>query len=595
MTRAKSRMVSETLSVTTPGTRFSRAKNLIVALVSFHTGLVAIAVGGAAVFAMATVASSFGVQQLIDRVILPAFEDGGVSFGTWLAISGLVVAIALVRGAGVVVRRSYAGISQWATARTIASRVVNHTMRQPAGWHRSRMTGDISARMGTDTDAAITIMGPLPFASSVVVLLVVASTWLLTTDLALGLFAVAVMPAMLAFNMVYQRKVDRFYRIAQDELGNLSEAAHESFDGVLVVKAFGAEERETERLAMISRRLQGARTRAVTIRSGFEAVIDATPSLVNVAIIALGALRIRSGAMTIGELSSFVYLFTLVALPLRIVSYLFSELPHSLSGWDRVQEVLRDPLLPNPRASIKHIDDAVVDLRDVHARHTPESFALQGVTLRVERGRTVAVVGATGSGKTTLLHVIAGLVPTTSGEVRLGTKHVGLVFQEAFLFAESLRYNLTLGRQVPDEQITRALRVAAAADFIADLGVGLDTELGERGVSLSGGQRQRLALARAIAVGSDLLLLDDTTSALDPGTEETVLRNLHDLHDSITTVVVASRPSTIALADDVVFMREGRVAAVGTHEHLLAHDAGYAELIAAFEHDRQSEDGGDHA
>lgn len=130
------------------------------------------------------------------------------------------------------------------------------------------------------------------------------------------------MPAMLAFNMVYQRKVDRFYRIAQDELGNLSEAAHESFDGVLVVKAFGAEDRETERLAMISRRLQGARTRAVTIRSGFEAVIDATPSLVNVAIIALGALRIRSGAMTIGELSSFVYLFTLVALPLRIVSYL---------------------------------------------------------------------------------------------------------------------------------------------------------------------------------------------------------------------------------------------------------------------------------
>lgn len=152
-------MVSETLSVTTPSTRFSRAKNLIVSLVSFHTGLVAIAVGGAAVFAMATVASSFGVQQLIDRVILPAFEDGGVSFGTWLAISGLVVAIALVRGAGVVVRRSYAGISQWATARTIASRVVNHTMRQPAGWHRSRMTGDISARMGTDTDAAITIMG----------------------------------------------------------------------------------------------------------------------------------------------------------------------------------------------------------------------------------------------------------------------------------------------------------------------------------------------------------------------------------------------------------------------------------------------------
>jgi ABC-type multidrug transport system fused ATPase/permease subunit len=549
---------------------------------------VLIAVGGAAVFAMATVASTFGVQQLVDRVIIPAFDSDGVTVGTWLAVSALVVLIALVRAAGVVVRRSYAGISQWTTARTIVSRVVNHTMRQPASWHRARMTGDISARMGTDTDAAVTIMGPLPYASSVVVLLVVASTWLLATDLALGLFAVAVMPVMLAFNMAYQRRIDRYYRLAQDELGNLSEAAHESFDGVLVVKAFGAEDRETERLAMISRRLQGARTRAVTIRSAFEAVIDATPSLVNVAVIALGALRIRSGAMTIGELSSFVYLFTLVSMPLRIVSYLFSELPHSLSGWDRVQEVLSEPLLADPRAAIGHSDSALVHLRNVCAEHVAGSPALRDVTLRVERGRTVAVVGATGAGKTTLLHVIAGLVPAASGEVRLGTRHVGLVFQEAFLFAESLRYNLTLGAHIPDAQVARALEVAAAEDFIADLGVGLDTELGERGVSLSGGQRQRLALARAIAVGSDLLLLDDTTSALDPTTEETVLRNLHDLHDSITTVVVASRPSTIALADEVVFMHEGRVAAVGTHDALLRDDHGYAALIAAFEHDRTS-------
>jgi ABC-type multidrug transport system fused ATPase/permease subunit len=422
----------------------------------------------------------------------------------------------------------------------------------------------------------------------VVVLLVVASTWLLATDLALGLFAVAVMPAMLAFNMAYQRRIDRYYRLAQDELGNLSEAAHESFDGVLVVKAFGAEDRETERLAMISRRLQGVRTRAVTIRSGFEAVIDATPSLVNVAVIALGALRIRSGVMTIGELSSFVYLFTLVSMPLRIVSYLFSELPHSLSGWERVQAVLREPLLADPRAAIGHSDSAFVQLQNVCAEHVAGSPVLRDVTLCVERGRTVAVVGATGAGKTTLLHVIAGLVPATTGEVRLGTRRVGLVFQEAFIFAESLRYNLTLGAQIPDAQVAQALEVAAAAGFIADLGVGLDTELGERGVSLSGGQRQRLALARAIAVGSDLLLLDDTTSALDPTTEETVLRNLHDLHDSITTVVVASRPSTIALADEVVFMHEGRVAAVGTHDTLLRGNRGYAALIAAFEHDREA-------
>jgi len=174
--------------------------------------------------------------------------------------------------------------------------------------------------------------------------------------------------------------------------------------------------------------------------------------------------------------------------------------------------------------------------------------------------------------------------------VRLGTKHVGLVFQEAFLFAESLRYNLTLGADVPEDTIRRALRIAAAEQFVDDLGVGLDTELGERGVSLSGGQRQRLALARALAVGSELLLLDDTTSALDPATEAEVLTNLRSLHEQISTIVVASRPSTIALADDVAFMSDGRIVAVGPHELLLARNPEYQTLIRAFEHDRETDD-----
>ena len=232
----------------------------------------------------------------------------------------------------------------------------------------------------------------------------------------------------------------------------------------------------------------------------------------------------------------------------------------------------------------------MVELVDVTASHVAGTPALRGANLRMPRGRTVAVVGATGSGKTTLLHVIAGLIAVDSGTVRLGTTRVGLVFQEAFLFAESLRYNLTLGADVPEERIRRALRTAAAEQFVDELGVGLDTELGERGVSLSGGQRQRLALARALAVGSELLLLDDTTSALDPATEALVLTNLRSLHDELSTIVVASRPSTIALADEVAFMSEGRIVAAGPHDRLLATNSEYQTLIQAFEHDRQADD-----
>lgn len=582
---------AETLPVISPPNRFIQAKNLILALVSFHTGYFVIAVSGAAVFAIATVASSYGVKLMIDDVILPAFEPGAggsVGFGTWFSASLIVVAIGVVRAAGVVVRRSFAGILEWTTARTIADKVLRHMMTQPPAWHRARMTGDVAARAGTDTDAAIALLAPLPFSTSILVLLVAAGAWLINTDLWLGLFAFLVLPAMLATNVLYQRKVDRFYRVAQDELGELSQAAHESFDGVLVVKAFGAEDRETERLAVISRRLQVARTKAVSLRSTFESLIDATPSLVNIALIAFGAMRIRSGSMTIGDLSAFVYLFTLVAFPLRIVSYLFSELPHSISGWDRVQQILREPLLANPRDAIGEMPETgdMVQLVNVSVSHAAGTDALRGVNLTVRKGRTVAVVGATGAGKTTLLHLIAGLISPHEGRVRLGTKNVGLVFQEAFLFAESLRYNLALGSPVGERELREALQIAGASDFVDELGLGMDTELGERGVSLSGGQRQRLALARALAMGSELLLLDDTTSALDPATEATVLKNLQALGGMITTLIVASRPSTIALADEVVFMVNGAVVAMGSHADLVKSNSQYHQLISAFEHDR---------
>ena len=582
---------AETLPVISPPNRFIQAKNLILALVSFHTGYFVIAVSGAAVFAIATVASSYGVKLMIDDVILPAFEPGAggsVGFGTWFSASLIVVAIGVVRAAGVVVRRSFAGILEWTTARTIADKVLRHMMTQPPAWHRARMTGDVAARAGTDTDAAIALLAPLPFSTSILVLLVAAGAWLINTDLWLGLFAFLVLPAMLATNVLYQRKVDRFYRVAQDELGELSQAAHESFDGVLVVKAFGAEDRETERLAVISRRLQLARTKAVSLRSTFESLIDATPSLVNIALIAFGAMRIRSGSMTIGDLSAFVYLFTLVAFPLRIVSYLFSELPHSISGWDRVQQILREPLLANPRGAIGEMAETgdMVQLVNVSVSHAAGTDALRGVNLTVRKGRTVAVVGATGAGKTTLLHLIAGLISPHEGRVRLGTKNVGLVFQEAFLFAESLRYNLALGSPVGERELREALQIAGASDFVDELGLGMDTELGERGVSLSGGQRQRLALARALAMGSELLLLDDTTSALDPATEATVLKNLQALGGMITTLIVASRPSTIALADEVVFMVNGAVVAMGSHADLVKSNSQYHQLISAFEHDR---------
>ena len=568
--------------------RLKEAVDLVNKIVRYHPRLFFTAVSGAALFAICTVASSIGLRWMIDRVILVRFEQGQLDTTALIAGSVIVIGIGLLRAFGVVIRRSFAGKTEWRTAETLTDKVLDHVVAQPAKWHRARMTGDVVARCGVDADATVAILAPLPFSSSVLVMMVVAAGWMLYVDVPLGIIAVLVFPILLALNIGYQRRIDRFYNVAQQELGALSEAVHESFDGVMVVKSFGAEERETARLASITARLRDARIDAVGVRSVFEAMLDAIPTLINIALIVLGAYRVRSGQMSVGELSSFIYLFTLLMFPLRIIGYLFSEIPHSVAGWRRISELLNEPILQDPAQKLQPATHGVgVEISNLTYGHTQGAELLRNFSMKIHAGRTVALVGATGCGKTTLLHLIAGLIEPDSGTISVQEGGAALVFQEAFLFADTLRYNIDLGADISTAKIDAAIDVAQCREFIEDLDLGLDTSMGERGTSLSGGQRQRIALARAIAHARPVLLLDDTTSALDPTTEAQVVDNLRKFAVGQTVLIVASRPSTIALADEVVFIADGQISDRGTHETLLIQSAKYRELIQAFEHDRE--------
>jgi ATP-binding cassette, subfamily B, bacterial len=493
-----------------------------------------------------------------------------------------------LRALGVVVRRSFAGRTEWRTCETITEKVIDHIVKQPVKWHRQRMTGDIVARCGVDADATVAVLAPLPFSTSVLVMMVVSAGWMLYVDIPLGLLAIVVFPILLTLNIGYQRRIDRFYNVAQKELGTLSEAVHESFDGVMVVKSFGAEGRETEKLARISSRLKDARISAIGVRSVFEAMLDVVPTLINILLIVLGAFRVKSGDMSVGDLSSFIYLFTLLIFPLRIIGYLFSEIPHSVAGWRRIREVLDEELLADPILKIDRAQTGVaIEINELCFSHQDGSPVLKNLSMKIKEGKVVALVGATGCGKSTLLHLISGLIEPISGSLAVKEGGVALVFQEAFLFAESLRYNITLDADISSERVTKAISAAQCQDFIGDLEQGLETVMGERGVSLSGGQRQRVALARAIAQDRPVLLLDDTTSALDPKTESNVISSLRGISTGRTLLIVASRPSTIALADEVFFMADGRIVDQGTHESLLENSEPYRLLISAFEHDRK--------
>ena len=547
-----------------------------------------VAVSGAAVFALCTAGSSLGVRWMIDNVVVARFEKGSVTVATVVAACLLIITISAVRAAGVVVRRTFAGRTEWGVAEKLGVQVVKRFADQPVAWHRRHQTGDLVARANVDVEAAVAVLAPLPYGSSVVLLLVASAIGLTVMDVVLGAVALVVLPLLVFMNVGYKRRVDKHFDEAQKQMGRLSEAALESFEGVAVVKAFGAEVRETERLSEITGLLRDARIKSMRARATFEMMLDTVPSIANLFLLAVGAVRVRSGDITVGDLAAAMYLFTLLVIPLRLIGYVFSEIPHSYAGYRRVRQVLDDPLVEDPRLSLGTAAAGIaVSARDVTIRHIPEVAVIEHAAFSVRQGTLTALVGATGCGKTTLLEAVTGLVPVSSGAIDVVEGGATLVFQEAFIFSESVRFNLCLGADTGEGLLAEALRVADA-EFLLDLENGLDTSLGERGVSLSGGQRQRLALARALVRRPRLLLLDDTTSALDPSTELRVLGNLVASDLAGTILMVASRPSAIAVADDVIFITSAGRVVQGTHDQLVVSNADYRSLIEAFDDDRRN-------
>jgi ABC-type multidrug transport system fused ATPase/permease subunit len=542
---------------------------------------------GAAVFAICTVGSSWLLRWIIDEVIITRFDTNTFSLSQTLTAVGLLIGLSLIRACGVVVRRSFAGRAQWRTAQSLTDEVVDVIVKQPPQWHRQQSTGDLLTRAGVDVEASVAVMAPLPYASSVILMMAIAAVGLISTDTALGLAATAVFPALIALNVLYQRRVDKWFDIAQGELGVLSAAVHESFEGVTVVKAFGAENRETERLAIIASRVQNARIEAIRLRSLFEAALDFVPNLTNICLVVGGAYRVRSGDLSVGELASFIYMFTLLVFPLRLIGYALSEMPRSQAGFDRIQSLRKSPIVEDPRSLFTHgssslvldsvsfgYDDTNILFQNVSASFTPQSFT--------------AIVGYTGSGKSTFVQSLAGISPIFSGSVTTADQSISFVFQEPFLFGTSVRDNVCLGESFSDEDVDWALRIAEA-DFVQALPQGVDTVIGERGVGLSGGQRQRIALARAVIRRPSILILDDTTSALDPNTEVKVLRNIKSGLPKSMVIAVASRPSLIGMADQIMFFDQGSIHGPTTHVELLIQNESYRSLMQAYEEPQESE------
>jgi len=434
-------------------------------------------------------------------------------------------------------------------------------------------------------------------AVGVLIMLAVAAGAMLLTDVALALVGFAVFPALFGLNVLYQRRLSPLATRAQQLRADVSQVAHESFDGALVVKTLGREESETDRFRRTADELRDANIRVGRVRALSDPALEALPNLGILVILLVGTARMASGAIEPGELVQIAYLFTLLAFPVRAIGWMLGELPRSVVGWDRVTSVL-DATGALPYGERELPSGEVPSHGDVEAvtfAYTEGVDVLSGVSFDVRPGETVAVVGPTGSGKSTLTALLARLVDPASGQVLIDgvdlrdvrpggvAASAAVVAQQAFLFDDSVRGNVTLGLDADDDAVWAALRLAQADRFVAALPHGLDTQVGERGTSLSGGQRQRLALARALVRRPRLLVLDDATSSVDPRVESRILQGLREADLPSTVVVVAYRKATIALADEVVYVEHGRVRDRGPHTELEARCDGYRQLVTAYE------------
>jgi ATP-binding cassette subfamily B protein len=566
-----------------------RGVNLLGRLLNSYRSIAARSIVGALVWMAMIVTIPYLVGAVIDR----STTSLDMSL-VWPLLIAMVFAGA-IQAIGIAFRRYFGFKLSYRAEADIRNRIFTHIQRMAFNFHDVTSTGELMARASSDLSQLRLILAMLPITVANLAMFLVVAIVLIIIDPVLGGVASLMVPALLLTSGRFASKVVGYSFDLQQRLSELSHVVEETVSGIEVVKSYGQEAQQQQRLDDKAEVIFDASMGMARQRAIYRPLFEIIPALGTVAVLSVGGIRVVDGAITIGEFVAFTQYLAVMVLPLMITGWFFANLPRSAAAASRIDTLLEtDPEIDDP------VDPFVlpqgpgeIEFVDVSFAYPDGTTVLDGVSLRIQGGTSVGIVGVTGSGKSTLAHLIPRFYDVSSGAVLLDgvdvrdvsldqLRHeVSVVFQETFLFSATVGANIRVGDPLAtDDQVRSAARLARAHDFICEMPQRYDTVVGERGATLSGGQRQRVSLARGVVRDPRVLILDDATSSVDAVVESEIQEALRQVMSGRTTVIVAHRTSTLALVDNVAFIEGGKLIAFGPHEDLLRSNERYAEVLA---------------
>ena len=549
---------------------------------------IACAVAAGLTWQGAAIVAPLLVRSAIDKGIV-----GDDTSALWWASAGLVVLGAVEAAAGGL--RHFFAIRNRARADAqVRDAIFRRALELDARYHDRVGAGELISRASNDAELVARAFDAIGHTVGYVLTLVAASIVLLGVDWPLALAVLAPLPLVsLGFGR-YSRRYAARTKINQEALAGATTLVEETIAGIRVVKGLGAGPTLAQRFRRRSAEVVRTALDVASVDAVFLPALEALPLLGILVVLWYGSHRVLSGAITIGTFAAFSFYLALLVNPLRTIGQRVGTFQRAAAAARRVTEVLQaEPVVVEAERARRFPERADVSFSGVRFAYGDGRPVLDGFDLTIPAGTSLALVGATGSGKSTAASLLARFYDPEAGSVTIGgvdvrelklselRRGVGIVFEDTFLFGDTVRGNVGFAAPDADEAaIEHAARLAGADEFVKRLPEGYETVLGERGYSLSGGQRQRISIARAILADPRVLILDDATSAVDATKEHEIRAALAEVMEGRTTLVIAHRPATIALADRVAVVEDGRVAGEGTHAELLARSPAYRALLA---------------